>query len=147
MAGRAGYPGDVTDEQWEVLAPLLEGNGTWGQPHEVDLPAVVNAIFYLVRTHDTARIVSNILLTHQAVRPYIVPERSCCYVTSWFQAQTTLDCQTSGRLGGEGRPGVTKGLYRTKGLRTRDSRDGSGGRDQETGHFPASPLVYAIMDS
>jgi putative transposase len=50
MAKRAGYPSDVTDEQWELLAPVLGRNGTWGRPREVDLRAVVNAIFYLVRT-------------------------------------------------------------------------------------------------
>ena len=50
MAKRAGYPSDVTDEQWELLAPVLGRNGTWGRPREVDLRAVVNAIFSLVRT-------------------------------------------------------------------------------------------------
>ena len=50
MAGRAGYPSDVTDEQWELLTPVLARNGTWGRPREVDLREVVNAIVYLVRT-------------------------------------------------------------------------------------------------
>ncbi len=44
------YPSDVTDEQWEVMVPVLARNGVWGRPREVDLREVVNAIFYLVRT-------------------------------------------------------------------------------------------------
>lgn len=50
MAQRVGYPSDVTDEQWELLEPVLARNGTWGRPRTVDLREVVNAIFYLVRT-------------------------------------------------------------------------------------------------
>lgn len=50
MAQRMRYPSDVTDEQWELLTPLLARNGTWGRPRTVDLREVVNAIFYLVRT-------------------------------------------------------------------------------------------------
>ena len=40
----------MTDEQWELLTPVLARNGTWGRPRTVDLHEVVNAIFYLVRT-------------------------------------------------------------------------------------------------
>src|ERR671916_3121166 len=50
MAGRVGYPSDLTDEQWELVQPVLARNGTWGRPREVDLRAIVDAIFYLVRT-------------------------------------------------------------------------------------------------
>ncbi len=50
MVKRAAYPSDVTDEQWELVAPVLARNGVWGRPREVDLREVVNAIFYLVRT-------------------------------------------------------------------------------------------------
>ena len=50
MAKRRAYPSDVTDEQWELLTPVLARNGTWGRPRTVDLRAVVSAIFYLVRT-------------------------------------------------------------------------------------------------
>lgn len=50
MAKRAAYPSDVTDEQWELVEPLLGRNGVWGRPRTVDLREVVNAIVYLVRT-------------------------------------------------------------------------------------------------
>ena len=50
MAERTRYPSDLADEQWELVQPALARNGVWGRPTEVDLRAVVNAIFYLVRT-------------------------------------------------------------------------------------------------
>lgn len=45
------YTSDLTDEQWERLKPLLlrERSGP-GRPVELDLRAVVDAIFYLLRT-------------------------------------------------------------------------------------------------
>lgn len=45
------YTSDMTDEQWEIIRPLVahERSGP-GRPLELDLRSVVNAIFYLVRT-------------------------------------------------------------------------------------------------
>lgn len=45
------YTSDMTDQQWEMLKPLLplERPGP-GRPLELDMRAVVDAIFYLVRT-------------------------------------------------------------------------------------------------
>ena len=45
------YTSDLTDEQWERLKPLLnlEHSGP-GRPIELDMRAVVNAIFYILRT-------------------------------------------------------------------------------------------------
>jgi putative transposase len=47
----AGYPSDVTDEQWAILAPLLvkQRKGP-GRPMQLELRAVVNAILYVLRT-------------------------------------------------------------------------------------------------
>ncbi|MET8183997.1 transposase, partial [Streptomyces sp. NPDC005336] len=54
---RPDYPSDVTDEQWELLRPMIE---SWKQgrvarsatrdPGSCDLREVVNAIFYQNRT-------------------------------------------------------------------------------------------------
>jgi putative transposase len=44
------YPSDLTDEQWEVLQPLIPPAKRGGRPREVDLREVVNAIFYLEKT-------------------------------------------------------------------------------------------------
>ena len=44
MAERKAYPSDLTDEQWELVEPVLAKKGTWGRPCEVDLREVVNAL-------------------------------------------------------------------------------------------------------
>ena len=42
------YPTDMSDEQWELLMPLLPAAKVNGRPRSVDLRAVINAIFYIV---------------------------------------------------------------------------------------------------
>ena len=44
------YPSDVTDEEWEGLAPLMPKPGRRGRPREVDFREVINAVRYLVRS-------------------------------------------------------------------------------------------------
>jgi transposase len=45
----ANYPSDLTDEQWQVLRPLLPGPSKRGRP-QIDRRAIMNAILYVVRT-------------------------------------------------------------------------------------------------
>jgi putative transposase len=44
------YPCDLTDAEWEHLAPLLPGPARRGRPRRWALRLVVNAIFYVLRT-------------------------------------------------------------------------------------------------
>src|SRR5918997_4463447 len=44
------YPTDLTDAQWEVLAPLIPPPRSGGRPRRVDMRWVVNAIVYIDRT-------------------------------------------------------------------------------------------------
>src|SRR5258705_11147455 len=44
------YPSDLTDAQWERLAPLIPPAKTGGRPRSVDIRAVVDAIFYRIKT-------------------------------------------------------------------------------------------------
>lgn len=46
---RKPYPSDLTDAQWQLIAPLLPAAKPGGRPRKVDLCDVVNAIFYLNR--------------------------------------------------------------------------------------------------
>ncbi len=49
---RKPYPGDVTDQQWALIEPLLprvRRRPSSGQPREVDLREVLNALFYHAR--------------------------------------------------------------------------------------------------
>ena len=44
------YPTDMTDAQWETIAPLIPPAKPGGRPRRVDMRAVSNGIFYIVRT-------------------------------------------------------------------------------------------------
>ena len=46
---RKAYPSDLTDAQWNVLAPLLPAAKPGGRPRTVDIQEVVNGILYVVR--------------------------------------------------------------------------------------------------
>lgn len=45
----ANYPSDVTDEQWQVLRPLLPRPSKLGRP-QIDRRTIIDAILYVVRT-------------------------------------------------------------------------------------------------
>ncbi len=47
---RKSYPTDLTDAQWERVAPLIPPAKPGGRRRSVDVREVVNAILYLVRT-------------------------------------------------------------------------------------------------
>src|SRR5262245_58079766 len=42
------YPSDLTEEQWQLIRPLLPKPAGRGRPRSVDLRAVVNAILYIL---------------------------------------------------------------------------------------------------
>jgi putative transposase len=47
---RGSYPSDLTDEQWEKVAPLIPVPGSGGRRRELDMREIVNAILYLLQT-------------------------------------------------------------------------------------------------
>ncbi len=49
-ARKSIYATDVSDAAWALLAPLLPAAQPGGQPRTTDIRAVINAIFYLLRT-------------------------------------------------------------------------------------------------
>jgi putative transposase len=46
---RKPYPSDMTDQQWQLIEPLIPVH-TVGRPRTVDMREVVNAIFYVNRS-------------------------------------------------------------------------------------------------
>lgn len=47
---RKPYPTDLSDEQWQVLQPLIPLAKHGGRPRTVDMREVVNTLFYLNRS-------------------------------------------------------------------------------------------------
>ena len=47
---REPYPSDLTDAEWTILQPLLPGPAQLGRPPRYEKRAILNAIFYVVRS-------------------------------------------------------------------------------------------------
>lgn len=47
--GRKRYPSDLTDAEWERVAPLIPPAKPGGRPRGVDMREVLNGIFYVTR--------------------------------------------------------------------------------------------------
>src|SRR3954462_9318267 len=65
-----GYPTDLTDEQWAVLAPLVARPAGPGRPPTVSLRAVLNALLYLARAGCPWRLLPREFPHWTAVRYY-----------------------------------------------------------------------------
>ena len=44
------YPTDLTDKQWEIIAPLIPPAKPGGRERETDIREIINAIFYLLKS-------------------------------------------------------------------------------------------------
>lgn len=62
------YPSDLTDAQWNLIAPLLAERTGPGAPVELDLRRVLDAIFYLTRTGCQWRYLPHDFPNHNSVR-------------------------------------------------------------------------------
>ncbi len=47
---RKAYSTDLTDDQWDLLEPLLPSAKPGGRPRSVDVREIVNALLYVLRT-------------------------------------------------------------------------------------------------
>ena len=67
---RKTYPSDLTDEQWELLSPLLPAAKPGGRPRTVELREILNAILYVLRTGCAWRMLPHDLPPWQTVYKY-----------------------------------------------------------------------------
>ena len=54
---RKPYPSDLTDDQWEELAPLIPLAKPGGRPRIVDMREVINGTLYVLRSGCTWRMI------------------------------------------------------------------------------------------
>jgi transposase len=47
---RNGYPSDLTDEQWDLIEPMVPPPKPGGRPRTTDVRTAINGILYLSRT-------------------------------------------------------------------------------------------------
>lgn len=76
------YPSDLTDEQWNIIKPLIPDAKSGGRPRSTDLRAVMDALLYIDRTGCQWRYL-----------PEKYPPRSTVfdYFTAW-KKDGTWDC-------------------------------------------------------
>ena len=71
---RKPYPTDLSDNQWEVIKPLLpkakSNKTTGGRPRATDVREVLNAIFYLLRSGCSWRMIPHDFPAWRIVRHY-----------------------------------------------------------------------------
>jgi putative transposase len=67
---RKAYPSDITDNEWEVLAPLFPDEQSQGRPRKHPIREILNAIFYILRRGCVWRMMPHDLPPWQTVYHY-----------------------------------------------------------------------------
>jgi transposase len=70
MSYRPSYPTDLTDEEWQILEPLVPSVKNGGRPADHLRREIVNAIFYVLRTGCQWRFLPHDLPPWQTVYTY-----------------------------------------------------------------------------
>lgn len=65
-----GYPSDLSDTEWRIIRPLLPKARPGGRPRTTDPRAVVNAIFYVLRSGCAWRMLPQDFPPYQTVYMY-----------------------------------------------------------------------------
>jgi putative transposase len=98
---RERYPTDLTDEQWEVIKPLLPPAKPGGRPRTVDLREVVNTLFYQARTGCQWEFLPHDLLPKSTARDYFDAWHED---GTWQKVVDSLRVQVRKAKGREGTP-------------------------------------------
>ena len=72
---RKTYPSDLNDAQWKIIEPLIPPEKPGGRHREVDIREIVNAIFYLVRSGCSWRMLPHEFPPWQTVYTYFAKWR------------------------------------------------------------------------
>src|SRR5690349_20145795 len=98
---RASYPSDLTDQQWEILEPLIPPAKPGGHPRTTDMREVINAILYLDRTGGQWRALPHDFPPWSTVWSYFRRWRND---DTWKRIHTALREQTRVKQGREPTP-------------------------------------------
>jgi len=97
---REAYGSDLSDEQWEVLAPMVPAANTGdqgGRPREVSMREVLNTILYLNRTGCQWDMLPHDLLPKSTVYDYFAQWRDAGTLTAIMAALRTRIRVADGR--------------------------------------------------
>ncbi len=89
------YPSDLSHEEWGILEPLIPPSKQRGRPQEVDMRAVLNGIFYVLRSGCSWRMIPREYPPRSTVYHYFTLFRD---ERVWEQIMTILREQCSWKL-------------------------------------------------
>jgi len=98
---RKPYPSDLKDREWEILEPLIPAARPGGRPREVEMREILNAIFYVLRSGCTWRMVPHEFPAWQTVYGYFNAWRGD---GTWEMWNTVLREQVRQQAGREATP-------------------------------------------
>jgi putative transposase len=112
------YPTDLSDKEWALLVPLLPPAKTCGRERTVEIREVVNAIFYLLRTGCSWRMMPQDFPKWQTVYTYF---RNWKEDGTWQKANDTLRRKVRLQEGREEEPSA--GILDSQSAKTTEKGD------------------------
>ena len=98
---RRDYPTDISDEEWNILEPLIPPEKPGGRPRTTDMREVINAIWYILRSGCQWRLLPHEFPPWSTVWSYFRIWRK---TGVWEQMHTHLRERLRSRLGREPTP-------------------------------------------
>lgn len=81
------YPSDLSDQEWEILAPLIPAAKPAGRPRKWPMREILDAVFYLLRSGCQWRMLSGEFPPWSTVHHYF---RMWCLDSIWEKINAIL---------------------------------------------------------
>jgi putative transposase len=107
------YPSDLSDQEWEILAPLIPPAKPGGRPRKWPMHTILNAIFYVVRTGCQRRLLPHDFPPWSTVHHYF---RLWPLDSTWEKINAVLRERTRLRAGRDRQPSA--GILDTQSVKT-----------------------------